>query len=406
LHHKPVAAERLQAPRVHCMPNRFSSRRAAKRWQSSQELLGEGTATHCSQVLRESSWGAGSSGPVILTYATGVPHNWMLGLTAAQHGLPIAIAGHGFPPWNWWEKNRKKLPGSMRAAQVLAESAPGVPIALVDASDTFIVNKWFAKSHLRGLGEQGRHTILLGAECNSWPRCYREQYLHDAAFQRCTATSGSCYPNSGVALASNARTLVDLLAAQLRQLQVMDSNRAGYNDAEMKEDQAALHHLYLNRSEGLHRHNGFKLRIDGASSTFLNLWSCREEGPHQAIRDATTGLPRAVSAAKLAARSKAARESEFCHERRHLPLESVHIGLRGGRLTYNSSGEVQLPWLVHANGYHSRGRDPVFAPLLRRFDPPPAELFSYPVALLDAMASSCTVTTLGALIQTHNQTRA
>ena len=118
------------------MPNLERARwHKALREQEVMGSLGEGDMSRYRKLLRSHGWSAGD-GPVMLSYATTVSATWLLGLSAAAHGLPLAVAGIGMPGWYWWEGGRKQIPGSHRALQVLdAVLAPNTPVMLTDHGD-------------------------------------------------------------------------------------------------------------------------------------------------------------------------------------------------------------------------------------------------------------------------------
>ena len=62
--------------------------------------------------------------PIILAVATSVDENWPLGLSAALHGLPLAVVGLGQPGWSWTTGNAGKLPLLRAALQQLHKLAP------------------------------------------------------------------------------------------------------------------------------------------------------------------------------------------------------------------------------------------------------------------------------------------
>ena len=117
-----------------------AGRLARARWrkaQSDQEsmnaVLSQAAVEKCRELIPP-RWPVGK-GPIMLSYATAVSPTWLLGLSAAAHGLPLAIAGLGMPGWYWWEGGRKQLPGSRRSLQVLDAVSPDVPIMLTDHGD-------------------------------------------------------------------------------------------------------------------------------------------------------------------------------------------------------------------------------------------------------------------------------
>eukprot|EP00966_Prymnesium_polylepis_P303667 7014695-Prymnesium_polylepis.1 len=100
--------------------------------------LSRAAVAACARAARRQGWPpqpeapGGAQPPVLLSYATNVASHWLLGLSAAAHGLPLAVAGLGMPGWPWWEGGRKQLPGSRRALQVLDALVPRSPILLTD----------------------------------------------------------------------------------------------------------------------------------------------------------------------------------------------------------------------------------------------------------------------------------
>jgi hypothetical protein len=177
--------------------------------QRSQAPLPQEAVQRCREALSD-AWSVQPGEPVIMTYSTGrwdKPQNrpvmnshWLLGLSAAAHGVPLVVAGLGLPSWPWWMgASPMKLPGSRRALQVIAALTGGEsPVAFADSSDVLIVNRLDRAG--RAALREARDTVWLGAECNSWPVCYRDAYLHDAEHQRCLRDYGACYPNGGIAL--------------------------------------------------------------------------------------------------------------------------------------------------------------------------------------------------------------
>ena len=63
--------------------------------------------------------------PAILTYTTSRPSkNWLLGLTAASHGLPIVVAGLGRSAFGFGS-TAPRVMGYLRALQIMDSAAPG-----------------------------------------------------------------------------------------------------------------------------------------------------------------------------------------------------------------------------------------------------------------------------------------
>ena len=352
----------------------------------SPDLLAQDVIYRCVQKLRPLGWGKSlqESGPVVMTYATQIPNPWMLGVTAAVHGFPLVVAGLGMQGWNWWEGVViQKTAAPRRAAQLVQAMLGDVPTALVDSGDVLVVNQPSAGQ--RRVLDQLGSTVMLGAECNSWPICYLAAYEEDAEAQRCLGRHGACFANGGVAIARSA-TLVDFLSA-FRKSGEFTLNSS--NGAERGNDQSALHHLYLNRT----KFPSVRVHLDSASRFSLQLWTCnggKDDGP---------------------SRRKRGGPFEYCHHHTHEPLKQVAISSSGQALSFNETrlGHVQHPIFVHSNGYHFRLQDPIFARLLAQQDASrlPAELFEQPVLLVESHVPGigmvpCSMCSLGWLI---NNTR-
>lgn len=162
----------------------MAHKKAKDAWsrQHSQDHFDQAELSRCAQAVNASgSWSAGS-GPVLLTYATSVPPLWGLGLSAVRHGVPLVLAGLGMPGWNWWEGGGPKIPGTRRAAELVHALGPSAPVALVDSSDVLVANM-LAAHQRQALADAVAGRVLLGAECNSWPICYRDHYAGDPEHQ-------------------------------------------------------------------------------------------------------------------------------------------------------------------------------------------------------------------------------
>ena len=137
----------------------------------------------CAGVLDE--WlRAGQAQPsaVVLSYATSLPPEWLLGLSAALFDAPLVLVGLGRP----WHGLHDKYHGSLLASKLLSESAAAnASVIFADAWDTMLVNSPSLLQALRAGGE-APHT-LLSSECNSWPRCYAAEFGQDRMLSRCLA---------------------------------------------------------------------------------------------------------------------------------------------------------------------------------------------------------------------------
>ena len=163
---------------------------------------------------------------------------------------------------------------------------------------------------------------------------------------------------------------------------------------ESNNDQAALHHLYVNRSRVHELYRGERpaaaarapmaLRVDAAARFSAQLWTCKggaDGGPARHFRSGSKGF-------------------EYCHETSWAPLERLEPARGGRTLTFNASrfGGSVRPWMVHSNGYHFVLKSPVLAPIMRRYEGYPPRLLAHPVLLVDGGHVTCEVTTLGNLM--------
>ena len=310
-----------------------SNRRAEDPTQDVNSLrpLSAATVAACRAALHGSSWAKlveREDMPVMLSYSTAPSSHWLLGLSAARHGAPLVVAGLGRSKWPWHAGGRKKLPGSRRALQLISAVRPSARVLSTDTGDLLIANA-LTRRHRRLLeGELSSNPrlVLIGAECSSWPVCYREPYLADAALRQCFTSRAACFANSGVLLA-RAETLLDYYSLWAAQIAESRSSSSRDSRAERGNDQAAVHRLLLNRS--MHEPRLIQ-RLDTDHLVSLQLWECA--GPTRS---------------KLGPFQK-------CHERRHVPLAGLHAESNGRVVRYRDtpSADAQYPFLVHSNGKH------------------------------------------------------
>ena len=320
----------------------------------------------------------------MLSYSTGVSSHWRLGLSAARHGVPLVLAGLGMPRWPWFQGGRKKLPGSRRALQIIAALSPEQPVISSDTGDLLIGNAP-SKTHLAMLAELAASSrMLIAAECNSWPVCYRAQYAHDTEHHQCLASHDACYPNSGV-LTASARTMLRFYDAWAEQIIGSGARvvSGDYRRAERWNDQAAVHRLYMNRSRHAAR-GAFDLKVDAEHLFSLQLWKC--DGPTEHTK----------------------KPFEYCHERAFEPAMGVRANEGGTVVTFaDGRGPKQRPFLVHSNGHHHvlDHDTKALKPLLELYSSgvPHNKLLRWPVVLVDsADHGACNVTSLGWLMNaTH-----
>ena len=351
---------------------------------SSADSLQQQTIDRCVRETR-SQWGRGNvDAPVVLTYATQISEPFLLGVSAAMHGMPLVVSGLGMPGWNWWDGVvLQKVSAPRRALQIVQALLGDVPVAVVDAGDVLVCNG-ATTAHRRALDRMGR-TVLLGAECNSWPVCYAKAYAQDAGHQRCVARHGPCFPNGGISLGRSS-TMLDFLSAFR---QVGQTTMLLPNLAERGNDQTALHHLYMNRS----RFPSLDVQVDSVSRFSLQLWTCNGNAKDGGF----------------AYHLRRGGPYEYCHNSRHTPLEHIHVR-RDGVLAFNETrngsavGHVQHPMFIHSNGYHYKMQDPVLGSLLDKYNDPErrSETFDTPVLLVEwqheGKVEPCAVSSLGWLM--------
>ena len=291
-----------------------------------------------------------ADGPIILAVATSVDENWPLGLSAALHGLPLAVVGLGQPGWSWTTGNAGKLPLLRAALQQLHQLSPHRAVVVADATDTVVANPYSSSLLRRG------DAVVVSGECNSWPRCYRRLYAQHAPHQRCLRRWAACYPNSGAFVGRTPGLLLEFLDAL---------NATRQRDAD-DGDQGQLHHLYL-------RQGAPTVRVDGAGDSFLSLYPCRGE--------------------RLDGDGDA-RHARNCFERQLDPLALIRTvranGTVGAEVRAGAKGlrAGARPLLIHANGDHARLHEPTLAPLMQQLATPTEAMLSHPVVLLGAAGAA------------------
>ena len=307
---------------------------------------------------------------LLVSYSTFLPSEWLLGLSAALHGVPLVLVGLG----RAWGGHADKFYGALSAARLLAQMPRTRKAAVVfaDAFDTMVVNPPALTGALRALSKAKESYTLLSSECNSWPHCYRPLYAQDGELSRCLPDPRrTCYINSGVYASSSSSELATLLPLVIQGLNV-----SGMFPVERMYDQASLIRLFLRRkAAGLHG----RLRIDSDSSLFLSLYRCN--GQYDQVLSRRKGVSR-------------------CAERLHEPLDALDFN--GTSARYRAQGNFQAPLIVHSNGDQSMGQrlqSRHFSSLHAALRPAPAALLQYPVLLLDSKQfGRCGVTNLSELL--------
>jgi len=356
------------------------------------------------EVLR-----AHAGSPIILTYLTNAPTDtWLLGLTAAAHGLPLVVVGHGRGRFNIASGTGAKITGYLRALQIVEAVARSAAVVVTDATDTVIVNAPSGQTSATKAIKQALETsaVLTSAECGSWPKCYAPLYAHDLVHQQCRAEGNpTCFANSGAYLGSAAalkamfaeqvRMMTSFAALRkkrrgtLRNMKVGEVHNHSIGGVELNDDQAVLHYLYLNQS----RDNlGVTLRMDVHSSFFLSTWRC-----HDRV------WPRVHTVVG---------PFERCHEMKHDPAARIiqpHPG-SASSLRYNASdGSEQQPFLLHANGkdgflqpsrVRANPRLKHLADTQERMRNAPEALLRHPVLFLDSHSQPCHSMSLADFLRT------
>ena len=292
--------------------------------------------------------------PVLVTYATDVASPvWSLGLSAAVNRVPMVLVGHGMQ----WGGLSIKLPGTLRASQLVNAVSPEAPILFADAADTLISNNMDDQVVARIHAATSNAELTFGGECSSFPQCYTKLHKQSAWHQTCRARSAVCYPNTGAYLLANASTAMRILPLMYRITQALPG------PIEKGEDQAAGHHLLATQAD----HN-VTVQVDDAARLILNLFPCNRGS------------------------KKMATGETMCSYASHNP--SSHVSVDGNAWTYaskplNANGSsLMRPLLVHASGQHSRleivrrergGSRQYWETLLND-----SVLLAYPILLVDA----------------------
>lgn len=372
--------------------HRVGARRAPEQRLSPAEL------DECARSVANWS-GRGHGGPVVLTYATKLPNDWILGRSAAAQALPLVVAGLGLASWPWYEGGSQVITGVRRASQVMRQLfGDASPVVVADAADTFIPTELRGSSHaalVAVLADQRR--VLVGGECWSWPKCYDSLFADDKSFQGCLATSSTCWPNAGTQLASTSAMeyLYNELARRLFANRLLPRKHASMGKIERTNNQAILVRLYRNRST-IRRE--LDILVDESSSFFASLRPCGPTGPN----------PMHIGAFSQ------------CFAKAFVP--GKHLHMNGSRVDFHPSAEpgtwcrrrgrpaartgasVQ-PFLLHANGRHGRlYKDTCFGARLGQLSASSHALREHPVLLIDAVGRGiCNVTTLGQLADDTQQ---
>ena len=295
-------------------------------------------------------------------YATYMPrachvHAMRMAFTCPMHAMCMPCACH-MPAGlgRRWAGVGVKAPAARRAVQLLrATLGDSAAVVFADGADAIVSNSVHHAALALGLARRdaarrgGGGRVVLSAECNSWPHCYKGEYEALAAHSACRATSPTCFVNSG-AMAGSTVALLDFLS------ELHAAAEVPARSSERGDDQAAAHALLL--AQGSNRSGG--VALDAHSRLFLTLYACR----------GAAAAPRAFGAKRRGAGGETLRT--LCHYAAHDPMRGLSIntgtapkafyrgsgGGGGGGGVYGSNGgsghEVRRPFLMHASGQHER----------------------------------------------------
>ena len=329
--------------------------------------------------VRASQWRGDGAKLIILAYTTDLQTRWMLGITAAHYKLPLMLVGAGMR----WRSDPTKQAGVARAMQLLGRVAPGVPIMVLDGSDTAVANRLLpgTSARLERLAAL-RDTVLVGTECILWPVCRKELYQGDAAHRQCVSHWPACFPNSGAMVASPAswQRIWPLITY------LMANSTVARTYQKMPLNQVAIQDLYFSMRE----HN-VSVEVDGPSNFFASTATCKSSQLHRRVNCFNKQWA-------------AVKHMRFVsHERGHADAAgaaSVEYGLE-----YNSSqlprapGEPpprpRRPLIVHANGDPQNEMMNVLG-MVAFFNPAPETATQSALLTVDTSAFGvCAVPTLG-----------
>ena len=191
-------------------------------------------------------YGAGKSARTL----SGAGSVWRLGASSAHFGVPLLLVGLGLPRLGGEYaalNDRKKWVswlGLRRAIQLVRELYPVRPplVAFADGFDVEVVNRPPSDAAASGGHHHHHHGgLLVGAECNSWPRCFRGNetwgYRADASYARCTGRSSTCFLNAGV-LVGAVDVWRELLERALLPMLPLEQRN-------LLRDQDALHQIFM-----------------------------------------------------------------------------------------------------------------------------------------------------------------
>ena len=187
------------------------------------------------------------SDPVVLTYMTSISERWALGVTAAYFKIPLVVVGHGK---YWTRRLMQKIEGVIEALRHFHDDRP---IIFLDGTDVLLLN---SLDTVMEAYRRSKADILFSGECNSWPKCLKEDYAK--AGHSCPAGSHACFVNSGVYVATAAK-----LKRGLQAILALSKKSGEQND------QYVANQLFLAQKE-----HQLTLALDHSSTAFLSAWQC------------------------------------------------------------------------------------------------------------------------------------
>ena len=375
----------------------------------------------CANVTRAAGWpGMQADGaPIMFTYATSLKlastlpgaaslphsHKWLLGLSAAQHRMPLVVGGWGQKPWNWYGGSSVKIYAGRRLAQLLDYLDPRARVIVADSQDAVLTANPAGSVIEQTLAavSGGRPAVLAAAECSSWPKCYTSMYEQYAmGHANCVAKGLACFANGGGFLASSPLALRQLYERQIQLVQRFQHCSQRNCDSfmgrqvgltERSRDQSVLTFLYVNRSR--QGPMPFELALDSESAIFVNLKACYGRNPM-----ASRGPMVSCYA------------NRYAGPARWLSVDKSSAGV----LLAPKGRATQRPLIVHANGEEKdRLVHPNVLPLTNAsfMWSPSEEMLAHPVLLLDERWSAlpsasamgrtqpCRMTTVAELTLAH-----
>ena len=212
---------------------------------------------------------------LLLAFVPHVSAPWLLGATAAAHGVALAVVTPSGPGGSSRQDAAFRLDVLQRALQLLASlpTTARLPVILVDAHDSFVANAPSA-ALVDLLSRLRDDEVVLGGQCNIAPNCLADGAVGKLrqlpAYRRCHDDGyKACAPNADLLLGL-PRALERLLGSVVR----VAAAKQGYHRLVRAFEGGALQELY---AEG-RADSGIALRIDDGARAFLSLKTCMWPG--------------------------------------------------------------------------------------------------------------------------------